>query len=55
MLRQIMIPDQEQIIIELPKEYVHQTIEILAFRLSEAEPLTVFSEEDFELDENHES
>jgi hypothetical protein len=37
MLRQIMIPDQQKITINIPKEYLHHAIEILAFRLPENE------------------
>jgi hypothetical protein len=37
MLRQIMIPEQQKITVTLPKEYLHHTVEILAFRLPEHE------------------
>ena len=39
MLRQILHPTRKQIILELPDDYLHQDIEILAFRLRDTEPV----------------
>lgn len=39
MLRQMLHPTQKQIILELPDDYLNQDIEILAFRLRDAEPV----------------
>ena len=43
MLRQMLHPTQKQIILELPDDYLNQDIEILAFRLRDAEPVPGYS------------
>lgn len=52
MLRQIIIPEQKQIILELPDDYLHQEVEILVFPIktnnssavASADPLAVFDD-----------
>lgn len=52
MLRQIIIPEEKRIVLELPDDYLHQEVEILAFPIRQqsdsaitiADPLAVFDE-----------
>lgn len=52
MLRQIIIPEQKRIVLELPDDYLHQEVEILAFLLRQPsdsalvspDPLAVFDQ-----------
>ena len=52
MLRQIIIPEQKHIVLELPDDYLHQEVEIIVFPIkttrdstvAPADPLAVFDD-----------
>jgi hypothetical protein len=41
MVRQIVVPEQTRLVIDLPEEYVGQSVEVLAFPLKETAPRPV--------------
>jgi hypothetical protein len=43
MLRQIIIPEQKRIVLELPDDYLHQEVEILAFLLRQPDDSALVS------------
>jgi hypothetical protein len=46
MLRQIVVPHDTRLVLELPEDYLHQEIEIIAFRIGEGEAAKSVSQED---------
>jgi len=44
MIREILRPETEQLIINIPKEYIHKEVEILVFPLLNEEPMALVSE-----------
>ncbi len=37
MIREIMVPDKEQLVIAIPREYLHKEVEVLVFPIREEE------------------
>ncbi|MCP5048966.1 MAG: hypothetical protein GY940_17480 [bacterium] len=37
MIREIMVPDKEQLVIDIPREYMHKEVEVLVFPITEEE------------------
>ena len=50
MLRQIVVPEHEQLGLESPDDYLHQPVEVIVFRVNEADAGARLSEPEGELD-----
>ena len=50
MLRQIVVPEQKQLVLELPDDYLHQPVEVIVFRVNEVEAGAKLSEPEGEMD-----
>lgn len=50
MLRRIVVPEHKQLLLELPDDYLHQPVEVLVFRVNEADTGARLSEPQGPLD-----